>query len=64
MPDATIPGACACSHCQPDPLRAAIVAGLLFKGALDAAPLAMQERFDMQDILDMMIAQLKEHQRP
>lgn len=53
--------ACSCGDCQHDPLRAAIVAGLLFKRTLDAAPLAMQERYDMQDILDMMVAQLKEH---
>ena len=54
---------CTCGHCQPDPLRASIVAGLVFKQALDAAPLTMQERYDMQDIIDMMVEQLREHQR-
>ena len=54
---------CTCGHCQPDPLRASIVAGLVFKQTLDAAPLTMQERYDMQDIIDMMVEQLREHQR-
>lgn len=61
MPDAT-PTTCACGKCQPDPLRAAIIAGLLFKSALDTAPLSVQERYDMQDIIDMMVTQLREHQ--
>ena len=61
MPETTHPGSCNCYQCQPDPLRSAIAAGYQFKRTLDAAPLSMQERYDMQDILDMMIAQLKEH---
>ena len=42
-----------------DPINHAVIAAKLFKHTLDAVPLQQQARIDMQDLLDVMIQQIR-----
>lgn len=48
---------------QDDPLRRAIQTGGMFSHSLDAVPLDWQTRTDMQDLIGMVIEQLREGMR-
>lgn len=53
---------CQCAPIIADPVRHAIIAGRMFQHSLDAVPLDWQTRRDIQDTIDMIVAQLEGNQ--